>query len=120
MCIRDSTITGTGCAAQPTLPVPAGKPSTCTEVKFVTPPDGIAGQGPIPDPLTKGPNMIQIGAEGGFLPAPVTLTNNPISYNYNRRDIVVLNVADHNLLLGPAERADVIVDFSAFAGKTLI
>ena len=27
---------------------------------------------------------------------------------------------EHNLLLGPAERADVIVDFSQFAGKTLI
>ena len=27
---------------------------------------------------------------------------------------------DHSLLLGPAERADVIVDFSKYAGKTLI
>ena len=26
----------------------------------------------------------------------------------------------HSLLLAPAERADVIVDFSKFAGKTLI
>jgi FtsP/CotA-like multicopper oxidase with cupredoxin domain len=30
------------------------------------------------------------------------------------------NVDLHSLLLAPAERADVIVDFSAFAGKTLI
>ena len=30
------------------------------------------------------------------------------------------NVSDFELLLGPAERADVIVDFSAYAGKTLI
>jgi FtsP/CotA-like multicopper oxidase with cupredoxin domain len=36
----------------------------------------------------------------------------PVSYNYNRRDIVVLNIANHSLMLGPAERADVIVDFS--------
>ncbi|KAA6462015.1 choice-of-anchor D domain-containing protein [Acidobacteria bacterium AB60] len=86
----------------------------------MTPVDGIAGQGPAPDPTTVGPNMIQIGAEGGFLPAPVTLTNTPIGYNYNRRDIVVLNVQSKNLLLGPAERADVIVDFSQYAGKTLI
>ena len=113
------TVTGTSCTT-PTWPVPAGKPSTCTEVKFVTPPDGVAGQGPIPDPATKGPNMIQIAAEGGLLPAPVTLTNTPISYNYNRRDIVVLNVQNKNLFLGPAERAEVIVDFSQFAGKTLI
>jgi len=113
------TVAGTSCTT-PTWPVPAGKPSTCTEVKFVTPPDGIAGQGPIPDPNTKGPNMIQIAAEGGLLPAPVTLTNTPIGYNYNRRDIVVLNVLNKNLFLGPAERAEVIVDFSKFAGKTLI
>ena len=30
------------------------------------------------------------------------------------------NVDKHSLLLAPAERADVIVDFSKFAGKTLI
>ncbi len=33
---------------------------------------------------------------------------------------MVLNVSTTRLLLGPAERADVIVDFSQFAGKTLI
>jgi len=33
---------------------------------------------------------------------------------------VVLNVAAKSLFMGPAERADVLVDFSAFAGKTLI
>ena len=57
--------------------------------------------------------MIQIGNEGGFLPAPVVIPNQPVNYNYNRRDIVVLNVSNHALFLGPAERADVIVDFSA-------
>ncbi len=56
----------------------------------------------------------------GSCPAPVELPNTPIGYNYNRRDIVVLNVQEKTLFLGPAERADVIVDFSAFAGKTLI
>ena len=30
------------------------------------------------------------------------------------------NVDQHSLLLGPAERADVIVDFSRYAGQTLI
>ncbi len=104
----------------PSATVPAGTPQTCTEVKFVTPIDGVAGQGPMPDPMTKGPNMLQIGTEGGFLPSVVTLTNTPVGYNYNRRDIVVLNVQNKNLFLGPAERADVIVDFSQFAGKTLI
>jgi FtsP/CotA-like multicopper oxidase with cupredoxin domain len=80
--------------------------------------DGRAGG--IPDPTTVGPNMIQIGTEGGFLPAPVELLNTPVGYNYNRRDITVLNVKEKTLFLGPAERADVIIDFSAYAGQTLI
>jgi spore coat protein A, manganese oxidase len=58
-----------------------------------------------------GPPIIQIGTEGGFLVsetifpnglpfAPATLTG--------------------NLLLGPAERADVIIDFTGLAGKEFI
>ncbi len=78
-------------------------------------------EGGVPDPHASGPQMIQIGTDSGMLPAPVVLPNQPINYNYNRRDIVVLNVTDHTLLLGPAERADVIVDFSQVpAGSTLI
>jgi FtsP/CotA-like multicopper oxidase with cupredoxin domain len=68
--------------------------------------------GGVPEPMAAGPAMVQIGTEGGLLPAPVVITPQPIGYNYNRRDIVVLNLSDHSLLLGPAERADVIVDFS--------
>ncbi len=82
------------------------------------PTDGRAGG--VPDPAAAGPKFIQIGTEGGFLPAPVVLDNQPVGYNYNRRDIVVLNIQDKTLLLGPAERADVIVDFSQYAGKTII
>jgi spore coat protein A, manganese oxidase len=52
-----------------------------------------------------GPAFMQIGTEGGFLPAPV-IVNGP---------------AQPLLLLGPAERADVIVDFRDIpAGSTLI
>ena len=43
-----------------------------------------------------GPAFYQIGTDGGFLPAPVQLTN---------------------LLMAPAERFDVVVDFSGLAGK---
>jgi FtsP/CotA-like multicopper oxidase with cupredoxin domain len=68
--------------------------------------------GGVPAPSARGPKFIQIGTEGGFLPAPVVLPNVPVGYNYNRRDIVVLNVENKTLFLGPAERADVIVDFS--------
>jgi len=47
------------------------------------------------------------------------VVNQPINYDYNPLD-VILNVEKHALFLGPAERADIIVDFSKFAGKTLI
>ena len=98
------------------VPAIAGIPGTAGYSTGIT--DGRAGG--VPDATKKGPSMIQIGTEGGILPAPVVLPNSPVGYNYNRRDIVVLNVQDKNLFLGPAERADVIVDFSAYAGKTLI
>ena len=57
--------------------------------------------------------MIQIGSEGGLLPNPVVIPNRPIGYDYNRRNIVVLNTLYRALMLGPAERADVIIDFSS-------
>ncbi len=44
----------------------------------------------------------QLGSDGGFLPAPVNITAD----------------ADGKILLGPAERADIIVDFSAVANAS--
>ena len=83
------------------------------------PTDGRTGG--VPDPATVGPSMIQIGSEGGILPNPVVIPNRPIGYDYNRRNIVVLNTLYRALMLGPAERADVIVDFSGLpAGTKLI
>jgi spore coat protein A len=46
-----------------------------------------------------GPAFYQIGTDGGFLPAPVQLTT---------------------LLMAPAERFDVIIDFSGLAGKSFL
>lgn len=80
--------------------------------------DGRAGGAP--DPRTAGPAWIQIGSEGGLLPTPVVIPPTPINYEQNTRSITIGSVAVHGLWLGPAERADVIVDFSQFAGKTLI
>ncbi len=76
--------------------------------------------GGVPDPCTIGPSMIQIGTEGGFLPAPVVIQNTPIGFDQDRRSITVLNMKEHSLLLGTAERADVLIDFSQFAGKTIL
>jgi PKD repeat protein/FtsP/CotA-like multicopper oxidase with cupredoxin domain len=73
-----------------------------------------------PHPSTIGPSFIQIGTEGGFLPAPVVVENQPITYIDDPTLFNVGNVDKHALLLMSAERADVIIDFSAYAGKTLI
>jgi FtsP/CotA-like multicopper oxidase with cupredoxin domain len=91
----------------PGLPGPVGWPT-----------DGRTGG--VPDPTTAGPPIIQIGTEGGLLPKAVVIPSTPTSYEYNRRSITVLNIGVHGLLLGPAERADVVVDFTPWAGKTLI
>jgi FtsP/CotA-like multicopper oxidase with cupredoxin domain len=80
--------------------------------------DGRAGGAP--DPRNAGPAWIQIGSEGGLLPSPVVIPPTAINYEQNVRSITIGSVAVHGLWLGPAERADVIVDFSKFAGQTLI
>ncbi len=49
--------------------------------------------------LSSGQNFIQIGTELGFLPAPVSMPE---------------------ILLSPAERADVIVDFSNYDGQDIL
>ena len=73
-----------------------------------------------PTTSTAGPEWIQIGTEGGFLPKPAIIPQQPITWNMDPTMFNVGNVQDHSLLLGSAERADVIVDFSKYAGKTLI
>ena len=77
---------------------------------------------PTPDTTRSptGPSWIQIGTEGGFLPAPVVVPAQPTTWITDPTRFDVGNVDQHSLLLAPAERADVIVDFSQFRGKTLI
>ncbi|MEI7817262.1 MAG: FG-GAP-like repeat-containing protein, partial [Desulfuromonadales bacterium] len=72
------------------------------------------------DPAFTGPEFLQIGTESGFLPKPVTLKHQPITYITDPTAFWVGNVDKMGLALGPAERADVIIDFKDFAGKTLI
>ncbi|MDD2737005.1 MAG: Ig-like domain-containing protein [Desulfuromonadaceae bacterium] len=67
-----------------------------------------------------GPKFLQIGTEGGFLPQPVEINPQPITYNIDPTAFWVGNVDKMGLAVGPAERADVIVDFSAYEGQTLI
>jgi FtsP/CotA-like multicopper oxidase with cupredoxin domain len=107
----------TNCTCDPTAADPLiGSPAGCFPDNWPT--DG--REGGVPDPNTAGPAFIQIGTEGGFLPAPVLLPNKPITWNLDPTMFNVGNVDSGTLILGPAERADVIVDFTKFAGKTLI
>jgi FtsP/CotA-like multicopper oxidase with cupredoxin domain len=77
---------------------------------------------PTPDTAKSpaGPSWIQVGTEGGFLPSPVVVPAQPTTWITDPTRFDYGNVDKHSLLLAPAERADVVVDFSAFAGKTLI
>jgi FtsP/CotA-like multicopper oxidase with cupredoxin domain len=86
-------------------------------------PDIIDGRpGGLPDPALRGPSMVQIGTEGGLMSTPVVLENIPVGYVQNKRDITVGSIGpdEHTLLLGCAERGDILIDFSQFAGKTII
>ena len=97
-------------------PVYSNDPGLPTPAMWPT--DGRSGG--VPDPTTAGPPIIQIGSESGVLPSPAVIPSTPLGYEYNRRSITVTNISTHGLLMGPAERSDVVVDFTKFAGKTLI
>jgi FtsP/CotA-like multicopper oxidase with cupredoxin domain len=63
----------------------------------------------------------QFANEGGWLPTPTVIDGQqPTTWITDPARFDVGNVDKHSLLLAPAERADTIVDFSKFAGKTLI
>ncbi|MFO0585365.1 MAG: hypothetical protein U0229_24050 [Anaeromyxobacter sp.] len=124
-------VTGTACIGA------AGTPAECTEVAMVprngdtyttvwgddstVPFDGRPGG--VPNPVNAGPKMFQIATEGGLLPAAVLKNAPPIpvTYDTDPKSMTVGNVIDGTLILGPAERAEVVVDFSQVpAGSTLI
>jgi FtsP/CotA-like multicopper oxidase with cupredoxin domain len=71
--------------------------------------------GGVPDPRTAGPDVVQFANEAGFLPAPVVHTPAPMGLAP-----VSLLETGGGFYLGGAERADTVIDFSQFAGKTLI
>ncbi len=119
--------TATAASPAPLCDGSAASPAVgnCTEVRMVPVSLGTANQyadtpSGIPDPATKGPAWIQIGTEGGFMPAPVVIPQQPIGYNLDPAFFNFGIVNQHSLFLMPAERADVIVDFKGQAGKTLI
>ena len=122
---------GSGYTSAPTVTIGAK-----TEVSMVQaapngayptwPKDG--RDGGVPDPATAGPKFIQIGNEAGFLPGVTVRDNQPLNYDYDRGSATFGNVQNIEgldptikavtVFLGPAERADVIVDFSTVAPGT--
>jgi spore coat protein A len=77
-----------------------------------------------------GPAFIQIGNEAGFLPAPAIFSKDGTNKNSNRVigyktstnpvDPTNGNVNRYNLVIAPAERPDVLIDFRGFEGQDLI
>lgn len=57
-------------------------------------------------------SVLQIGTEGGFLPKPARIPTN-LPFN-------PMLPLKSSLVVAPAERPDVIIDFSAYAGKSII
>ena len=70
-----------------------------------------------------GPRIIQIGKDSGFLPAPVVLNDPPQPVGYvssTPDDPRNGNVNRYTLLIAPGERADIIVDFRGFEGRSIV
>ena len=92
------------------------------------PTDGRAGG--VPDPRAAGPDMIQIGNDGGLLPQVALLPATPVGFTVKpptEKDSLmgvgpaIVGISGKALFLGPGERADVIVDFSGVpSGSKLI
>jgi FtsP/CotA-like multicopper oxidase with cupredoxin domain len=115
---------GVPCDASNASPAPESTGVACTEVALN--PDEVAAAledttvFPTPVAGTEGPDWIQIGTEGGFLPSPVVTPAQPTTWVNDPTVFNAGNVDQHSLLVAPAERHDTIVDLSAYAGQTLI
>jgi len=70
-----------------------------------------------------GPTIYQIGNEGGFLPAVAVHPNNiPITLDLTNDPTGQTAIPDgpFNLMLAPAERADIVIDFAGLEGQSFI
>jgi FtsP/CotA-like multicopper oxidase with cupredoxin domain len=91
--------------------IPFGSPLTDANGNLINTSNDPAG---IPDPSTAGPSIIQFANESGFLPQPVVHKPTLMSFDINGEEIA------GDFYLAAAERADTVIDFSQFAGQTLI
>ncbi len=112
--------------AAPSAPVTdplTGKTTAADTELTIVPRDGTGANGfvntstdpaGVPDPSTAGPSIIQFGNETGFLPHPVVHQPTLMRFDINGEELA------GDFYLGTAERADTVIDFSQFAGQTLI
>ena len=82
---------------------------------------------PFVNAATGDSSFLQIGTEGGFLAKPVKvpskvpfLITDPDFLPPNSGPSLNPSLVNNSLLVAPAERPDLIVDFSGYAGKTII
>ncbi|WP_404390917.1 multicopper oxidase domain-containing protein [Humibacillus xanthopallidus] len=107
-----------------TTPVAESTGVACTEVALNPTEVAAALEDPtvFPTPVagTEGPDWVVMGTEGGFLPAPAVVPAHPTTWVNDPTVFNAGNVDQHSLLVAPAERFDVVVDLSQYAGQTLI
>src|SRR5262249_35085088 len=94
------------------LYVDDGSPNGITLTSGGNPTNARARNAAAPNPAGKPTaNFLVLGTEGGFLPNPAWVPSN-VPFNGT--------TTGGSLLMGPAERVDVLFDFSAHAGQKLI
>lgn len=76
--------------------------------------------GGVAAPSAVGPSLLQVANEAGWLAQVPTIDPTPIFYSIDKGRIIVLNPDTPALFLAPGEVADVVVDFSQYAGKSLV
>jgi FtsP/CotA-like multicopper oxidase with cupredoxin domain len=120
-------VTSTGPGGRPELQAASGEVPMTPAVKHSGdaswparwPTDARAGG--VPDPRAVGPTMIQIGNDGGLLPAAALLPNTPVGFLVSGGSKAsagmaaaptAIGITQKTLYLAPGERADIIVDFS--------
>jgi spore coat protein A len=104
--------------ADNTTPNPAFNPKYGTPLNM--PFLNAAAPGPNQQPT---PNWLQIGTEGGFLAKPVTVPcGQPLDLNGQDPGSGQVDPSQvlKSLLVAPAERPDLIVDFGGYGGQSLI
>jgi FtsP/CotA-like multicopper oxidase with cupredoxin domain len=100
------------------VPATVGTPGTAGLVYPDQFQDHAAG---VPDMRLAGPSFVELATDGGVLPDPVAVAPNPVGFQYSRQSVTTTNVVEHSLIVGPAQRTDVLVDLTKVApGSSLI